>query len=107
MLELGPTTAATTRSTPSVPARATAARAALATSRSRMFRCHGASVLRSRPTMRKTMSAPQDLALFSERTHLSEQPTQLLTLVRGQAVAPALVDVDLTHPVTQRLRRNT
>src|SRR5215207_1384893 len=52
----GPITAATTRSMPSAPARATAARLALVTARSRTCLCHGARVLRSSPTMRKVMS---------------------------------------------------
>src|SRR3954453_14577199 len=49
----------------------------------------------------------QDLALLGDRAQLATQPAQLLALIRAQPGSPALVDVDLTRPVAQRLRRDT
>jgi hypothetical protein len=48
----------------------------------------------------------QDLALFDEDPVLAAQPAQLLALIAAQALATALVDANLTGPVTQRLRRD-
>ena len=50
--ELGPIRAATTRSIPCAAARARAIRVAIRASLAETFSCHGACVLRSRPTMR-------------------------------------------------------
>jgi len=38
---------------------------------------------------------------------LATQPAQLVSLIRAQALGVALIDVELTAPVAQRLRRNT
>src|SRR5680860_1082861 len=47
----------------------------------------------------------QDLALLGEDQVLAPQPTQLLALIRGQALSVAIVDIDLARPVAQRLLR--
>src|SRR5215217_1579423 len=48
----------------------------------------------------------QDLALLGERPDLTPQPAKLLALVAAEPLTAALIDVDLTGPIAQRLRRD-
>jgi hypothetical protein len=64
------------------------------------------TVTGSRCPWRRRPPLFQDLALFDEDPVLATQPAQLVALVAAQALAAALVDVDLARPVTQRLRRD-
>src|SRR4051794_15841850 len=64
------------------------------------------TVTGSRPPWQRRPRHFQDPALLSERLDLAPQPTQLLALLRRQALGLARVDIDLARPVAQRLRRN-
>jgi hypothetical protein len=49
----------------------------------------------------------EDLAFLGEDAVLAAQPAQLLALVAGQSLSLALIDVELTGLVAQRLRRTS
>jgi hypothetical protein len=61
----------------------------------------------SRCPWRRRPPLSQDLALLGERSHFAAQPAQLPALLAAQALAAALIDVDLARPIAQRLRRDT
>jgi hypothetical protein len=64
------------------------------------------TVTGSRRPWRRRPPLFQDLALLGEDAVLAAQPAQLVALVAAQALTAALIDVDLTGPVSERLRRD-